>query len=857
MPNWQLAWLKRYEPELIARMATIAMDIVDRLAEKQWMDPATDLYQRIEAQTTLPNDRARLLLNFVRSSTAECFWDLQVALGETGCVDLALSRHDERAVVETFTDEELTAAFYLLWQEGRPASVIKVNRQLKELYRGSKRPALAGVAGSTPVSLDDIRVNICLLSADKLSALCGSPGQYQPLSVSHLKDKASSVVDLHDVLENEEDDRIQTSGIAGSGKSTAFMEKAPHEWAKVNLPRGHRPFWPHIALFFRGSLTNKKWWKAQDLVEIFGLSRYNLTQQEERDVMRYIKSHSQQVLLVADALDEATVEEDSLLWEILMGKCEDLPRLKLIILSRPCERALWLSKNCLFHRQLEVVGFTDARVELFINSFFAHIPRRALELKQQLAGRADVSVLMHTPLLATLICRLFQLDMALPSTQTGVYQSAVLAMLRQSCGRSMRKAPKNLLNELSPPELQATMENLCKLAYDTLKKSEVVFTETQLSSAGCLSAAADLGFLSSSPGVNIAGHDEDAYSFQHHTMQEFFAAVHVARECNRTVIRRTGGVVETLRRMFLPAEPSFIARLVDELGVDGDNARFWPFVSGLLAGSLCESLLSAIADKVTAARGGHPAKLPRLLLLLLHCHSECVTELPREGSPAVAMVMKSIGLQLTFTHVSASDARATADVVRLYSTSVENVDLLSTMMDDSTASIVIAGLQHCTRLTYLDLGMASNAADSQAVANVIERNKTSLHALVVPAGDEDLPLIAPSVTTCRQLVSLAIGSRALTNKSAPAVADTLRCHRSLKYFGLTGGVDDDGFTSIASSLLDASAQLKQLALHRTMLSVSMLSDTLTSLTCLTFLQLNGKPNRRRRFSAHSLPRYFD
>ena len=329
----------------------------------------------------------------------------------------------------TFTDEELTAAFYQLWQEGRPASVVKVNRQLKELYRGLKRRPLAGVAGSTPVSLDDIRVNICLLSADKLSALCGSPGQYEPLSVSHLKEKASSVVDLQDVLENEEDDRIQTSGIAGSGKSTAFMEKAPHEWAKVHPPRGCRPFWPHIALFFKGSLTNKKWWKAQDLVEIFGLSRYNLTREEEGEVVRYIKSNSHQVLLVADALDEATVVEDSLLWDILTGKCEDLPRLKLIVLSRPCEQALWLSKHCLFHRRLEVVGFTDARVEQFIKAFFAQTPQKALELQAQLAGRADVSVLMHTPLLATLMCRLFQLDVALPSTQTGVYRSSVLAML--------------------------------------------------------------------------------------------------------------------------------------------------------------------------------------------------------------------------------------------------------------------------------------------------------------------------------------------------------------------------------------------------------------------------------------------
>ena len=349
--------------------------------------------------------------------------------------------------------------------------------------------SLTDAAGAESVSLDDIQVNICLLSADKLSALCGSPGQKEPLTISNLKDKESSVIELEDVFQHDMHDRIQTSGIAGSGKSTAFMQKAPYEWAKVNPPRGHRPFWPHIALFFRGSLTNKKWWKARKLTEIFGLSRFNLTRKARSEVVRFIKSHSEQVLLVADALDEATVDEDSLLWEILTGKCEDLSRLKLIILSRPCERALWLSKNCLFHRRLEVVGFTDAKIARFVQVFFARTPQKALELQAQLSNRADVSALMHTPLLATLMCRLFQLDMALPSTQTGVYRSSVLAMLRQSCGRAKKKAPKNILDELSPPELQATMENLCKLAYDTLKKTEVVFTETQLSSASCLSAA--------------------------------------------------------------------------------------------------------------------------------------------------------------------------------------------------------------------------------------------------------------------------------------------------------------------------------------------------------------------------------
>ena len=318
-------------------------------------------------------------------------------------------------------------------------------------------------------------------------------------------------------------------------------------------------------------------------------------------------------------------------------------------------------------------------------------------------------------------------------------------------------------------------------------------------------------------------------------MQEFFAAVHAVRECNRTPKKKS------------------ISDLVVELGVDGDYARFWPFVSGLLSGQLCESLLIAIAEKVAAARDGDRPKLSRLLLLLLHCHSECVTELPREGSPAVTVVMMSIGLQLRFTHVSVSDARAVADVLRKYSSAVEKVDLFSTIMDDSSASIVIAGLQNCTRLTLLHPGMTSNEADSQAITKVIEQNKSSLRILVVPAGDEGLPLITPSITACTELVSLTVGSRALTNTSAPDVADILRCHRSLKVFGLTGEIDDNGFTSIVSSLLDTPGQLQRLVLHWTVLSVPMLSGTLTALTCLEWLKLVGNPIGDDGFQQLTIP----
>ena len=439
--SWQMAWIRRHSEKLIEQMST--MDIVDQLTEKGRMKERTDIYQKIDSQATIPNERARLLLGFIATQTSACFWDFQEALAaDGGCSDFAIARKDEEVIDKSFSAEELSAAFYTAWIESRPASVVTVNRKLKGRYRALKTPSLDVETGRKPVSLDEIRVNICLLSADKLDALCGSPGQSQPFELDSLKEKASSVITLECLFpkqaENEAANLLMAAGIAGSGKSTAFTLKAAFEWAKVDCDRDE-PFWELFVLFFTGSLTDPTWWKAKDLVEVFGLGRYGLTDVEQKEVVAYMCDHSEEVLLVADSLDEAHVETNSLLWRILCGKCQDLPKIHVIICSRPCEKTLWLTKHCLLSRRLEVVGFTEEKIGKFIEAFFSRSPEKARELQVQLASRPDARLLMHTPLLATMICRLFLLEKALPRTQTGVYESAILAMLQQTTERDLER----------------------------------------------------------------------------------------------------------------------------------------------------------------------------------------------------------------------------------------------------------------------------------------------------------------------------------------------------------------------------------------------------------------------------------
>ena len=822
---WQIAWIRRHSEKLVERMST--MDIVDQLTEKERMKERADIYQKIDSQATIPNERARLLLGFIATQRSACFWDFQEALAADGaCSDFAIARKDEEVVAESFSAEELMAAIYSAWIEGRPASVVIVNRKLKGRYRALKMPSLDVEAGRQPVSLDEIRVNICLLSADKLDALCGSPGQSQPFELDSLKEKASSVITLEGLfpkrVANEAADLLLAAGIAGSGKSTAFTLKAAFEWAKVDCDE---PFWELFVLFFTGSLTDPTWWKAKDLVEVFGLGRYGLSEVEQKEVVAYMCDHSEEVLLVADSLDEAHVDTDSLLWRILCGKCQDLPKLHVIICSRPCDKTLWLTKHCLLSRRLEVVGFTEEKIGQFIEAFFSRSPEKAHELQVQLANRPDAQLLMHTPLLATMICRLFQLEKALPSTQTGVYQSATLAMLQQTTERDLRREiPDSILGELSPPALQTAVESLCKLAHEGLAEKKVVFKKSELRAAGCLGTAVELGFLSSTPSVSIAGRGEDAYSFQHHTMLEFFAAVHAVRIC-------------------VGKEKQKISNLVAHLGVDGDFARFWPFVSGLLSGEDCELLLSALSSKVEHSDTlGVQEKTSQHQRLLLQCHLECSDKLPHEGSPSVTKMLQSSGLQLNKAHMTLSDVRAAVKVLRQYGVAVSKFSLHDCSIVDGGIADVLHGLQECSKLRRLDLGIMNSLSGAvPALRQVLGQNKDSLRSITLPVTDEELPEILPAIKTLSALKTLSCGSRRLTNTSAPAIAEVLRLLPTLSSVGILGKMDDRGFADLVSTLCGMAGRLLQLKLYQTRLSASLLVKMLSSLSHLLFFTLVGNP----------------
>ena len=822
---WQKAWLAKHRDKLIRRVPTV--DIVDQLIPRRAMDIEMDVYQRIRAcNEELRNDRARLLLDYVASHTMKIFWDFQEALTLVGCGDLAIRREDVQEVAESFSASELSAAAAPCRpKKPRAASVEYVIEELKSRYRQRKVPSLDGQVPRKAVSLDEIRVNICLLSAEKLNALCGCGSQRQPFEMSSLEGVEDSLVELEDLFnqnENGEVPRMQVaSGIAGSGKTMAFTLKASYEWAKKDR---RRPFWENITMYFEGSLTDPDWWNAETIAEVFGLPHHDLTMQEEKEVVRYICSHASEILLVADSMDEADVKVNSFLWRVLTGNCKAVEGLKVIICSRPCEKTSWLARTYLFDRHLEVVGFTEEKIGQFVETYFGTDSTEARSLQEQLASRPNVRSLMHTPLLATMICRRFDsstTDAALPSNQTDVYEEAVIAMVCQSVQDS-GKVPNSILAELCPRHLHVAVVNLSQLAYSALTKKHVVFPRSELEEASCLGHAVQLGFLSLSPGANISGRGQDVYSFPHHTMKEFFAAVHAVRQ-------------------LIGTGEKTIDDLVDELGVDGDLSRFWLFVSGLLGSEQCETLLGALSRQIYKGTTSYP-ELSRRQMLVIECFAECESKLKEHRSAAIALLIKSKGLAFSFFRPSVNQVHAVSRVILRYRDELRSVVFSAASMNTASMALILAGLQECSNLRALYLPESAFALETvDRVITVIERNAKSLERLRMPLSDDRFP-VSPAIVNCLRLRELTIGSQALTNAGSQLVVDVLKCQRLAKFL-LIGRLNDDGFAPIASSLRSSSMaeKLTELHLRELDLSHAMISSTVSSLTNLSTFGLYAVP----------------
>ena len=374
--------------------------------------------------------------------------------------------------------------------------------------------------GGVPV--DDIFVNVQLVKQEDLVTLFDdgpkSACTITAASPSHVLQSGakSKRISLHDIFQpscvspgqsSSNVTSILAVGCAGIGKSTTFTCKFPYDWALERCL-------PDVDLLLCITLGEGDSIRISSTEELLS-SLLDLGGEEKSVMLSFVREHPSRVCVVLDGVDEGDLTKCSrFIMKLLKGQ-PIYKGLRTVVTSRPCPAVHQLVQEGCFDRCLEVVGFSSADVEVFINK--ALPVDVSCSMMEALVLNTDAASLMTTPFMAAVCCEEYRCKKTLSSCTTSIFSQMLLRLLEKQSGRSMDN-----LESLSP-EQDDVMRELGCFAFVKLYAREYVFSEADKELVKLSEKAVKLGVLVSSQ-KKLSQGQHRRYRFSHLLLQEFFAA---------------------------------------------------------------------------------------------------------------------------------------------------------------------------------------------------------------------------------------------------------------------------------------------------------------------------------------------
>ena len=663
-------------------------------------------------------------------------------------------------------------------------SVNKARERLQRSYQSrDKLLTSAGLAKGKAMPMDKILINICLLSAEEVrkafkepSFSSGKDEERSEYIFSKILKEQRSLLSLEELFKakqkgEEDPDKVVASGGAGCGKSVCFTRKAPYEWAFGRL-------WQQFALLFCLELRDRSVWQAKTLADLLRLAELHLSARELEEAVQFITNHPDKVVIVCDGLDEGSVDESSLLWRLLQGKCAGVPcSLHFVVTTRPCSAAGELSQS-ISHRGVEVVGFTKEDVASFARKYLGtEVSRRLLFLLDQ---QPFIAGMMHSPLFCLLICDLFQEEQQLPSRKTETFEKIAVALLRRHAKTHGLDMTFQGWSDV-PVSLREMVIGLGKVAFEGLKRKQLYFTDVELTKAAMLAAALELGLLTKSESTSFA--HRDRYTFSHLTLQEFVAALYVSSKILRTR-RDMVNLLEGVRFN------------------DGHLSTFWEFLAGLLKGNMIEAFFHAYVTSWSSAM--FSSALP------YRCYAESYLGMTHTPSASVAELLSKHPVEFFMKSLSVSDCAAISTVLQCHieaSKRMSLIEMRACSVNTSGFAQLFPGLRHCRNIERLDLSHNDCAFSPQQISSlsaVLANNASALENVSLAyneIGDNELEKLSAGLKKCRKLGYLNLSGTRLTSRSGPTLRNVISFLPGLRWLDVNmTSLRDHGFEQLARGL---------------------------------------------------------
>ena len=217
---------------------------------------------------------------------------------------------------------------------------------------------------------------------------------------------------------------ILVEGAPGVGKST-FAWKLCHKWGKGKLFQQYK-----LVVLLR--LRDKSVRGAKYMSDLFQYHNHQVKQTAIDEIQR---RGGKGVLLLFDGYDElpeAMRTENSIFLDIISGR--ELPDATVLVTSRP-----WASE--FLHREfkrhisyvIEIVGFTSANIQSYLESACSDDSRMLVGLKKYISLYSHINSMMYIPLNCAIVVEVYQNskkdDNLFPKTMTELYSSLIRSLL--------------------------------------------------------------------------------------------------------------------------------------------------------------------------------------------------------------------------------------------------------------------------------------------------------------------------------------------------------------------------------------------------------------------------------------------
>ncbi|XP_039676642.1 protein NLRC3-like [Perca fluviatilis] len=325
---------------------------------------------------------------------------------------------------------------------------------------------------------------------------------------------------------------VMTKGVAGIGK-TVLTQKFTLDWAEGKVNQDIQFIFPFT--FRELNVLKEKRYSLLELVDHF------FSETKEAGICRFEEF---QVVFIFDGLDECRLPLDfhntevltdvtestsvgMLLTNLIRGKL--LPSARLWITTRPAA-ANQIPPECV-HMVTEVRGFTDPQKEEYFRKRFRKKKQESRIISHIKTSRS-LHIMCHIPVFCWITATVLE-DMLktrevreLPNTLTEMYINFLVV---QSKVKNIKYDGKSETDQHWSPESREMITSLGKLAFEQLKKGNMIFYESDLTECGIdiRSASVYSGVFTQIFKEESGLYQDKVFCFVHLSVQEFLAALHV------------------------------------------------------------------------------------------------------------------------------------------------------------------------------------------------------------------------------------------------------------------------------------------------------------------------------------------